>query len=75
MEFDPNRLIAKGHGKSQLLLPDDPTNALNRRVQFENANYAAASVVSSPHPIAVPATPTAVAPAQLAMPSADGDGL
>jgi outer membrane protein OmpA-like peptidoglycan-associated protein len=42
--IDPNRLIARGHGKSQLLLPDDPTNLLNRRVQFQNANYAAASV-------------------------------
>jgi hypothetical protein len=32
--IDPNRLIAKGYGKSQLLLPTEPTNALNRRVQF-----------------------------------------
>jgi outer membrane protein OmpA-like peptidoglycan-associated protein len=31
--IDPNRLIARGHGKSQLLYPNDPTNELNRRVQ------------------------------------------
>jgi hypothetical protein len=42
--IEPNRLIAKGYGKSQLLLPSDPTNALNRRVQFQNPNYSTTSV-------------------------------
>jgi outer membrane protein OmpA-like peptidoglycan-associated protein len=41
--IDGNRLIAKGFGKSQLLLPSDPDNDLNRRVSFQNPNYAAAS--------------------------------
>jgi outer membrane protein OmpA-like peptidoglycan-associated protein len=45
--IDPNRLIARGHGKSQLLLPDDPTNLLNRRVQFQNANYVCRRVRST----------------------------
>jgi outer membrane protein OmpA-like peptidoglycan-associated protein len=40
--IDPNRLVAKGHGMSQFLLPDDPTNDRNRRVQFENPQYAQA---------------------------------
>ena len=34
----PSRLSAKGYGKSQLLLPSDPHNELNRRVQFQNAS-------------------------------------
>ena len=29
--IDPSRLISKGHGKSQLLLPSAPTNGANRR--------------------------------------------
>jgi outer membrane protein OmpA-like peptidoglycan-associated protein len=37
------RLVAKGYGKTQLLLPSDPNNELNRRVQFQNAKYATAS--------------------------------
>jgi hypothetical protein len=37
------RLAAKGYGKTQLLLPSDPNNELNRRVQFQNAKYATAS--------------------------------
>jgi outer membrane protein OmpA-like peptidoglycan-associated protein len=41
--IDAKRLIAKGFGKSQLLLPGDPDNELNRRVSFQNPNYAAAS--------------------------------
>ena len=56
--IDPKRLAAKGHGKSELLLPDDPTNERNRRVQFENPHYAEASAVSrpahSPKPVAPP---------------------
>jgi outer membrane protein OmpA-like peptidoglycan-associated protein len=39
-----NRLIAKGYGKSQLLLPTEPTNELNRRVSFQNPNYVTNSV-------------------------------
>jgi len=41
--IDRKRLVAKGFGKSQLLLPSDPTNELNRRVSFANPNYTAAS--------------------------------
>jgi outer membrane protein OmpA-like peptidoglycan-associated protein len=33
---DPSRLSAKGHGKSEPLLPGEPANALNRRVSFVN---------------------------------------
>jgi outer membrane protein OmpA-like peptidoglycan-associated protein len=57
--IEAKRLIAKGYGKSQLLLPDDPNNERNRRVQFQNANYAAAAAPTA----AVPATPAAPAPA------------
>jgi outer membrane protein OmpA-like peptidoglycan-associated protein len=84
--IDPRRLVAKGHGKSQLLSAD-PTNQANRRVQFENANYATASVPSvASRPVAaapVPSAasrPVAAAPAPrpvqaLAAPAADGEGL
>jgi OmpA-OmpF porin, OOP family len=41
--IDPSRLAEKGYGKSQLLLPGDPTNGLNRRVSFLNPNYATSS--------------------------------
>ena len=41
--IDSSRLAAKGYGKSQLLLPGDPTNGLNRRVSFLNPNYATSS--------------------------------
>jgi outer membrane protein OmpA-like peptidoglycan-associated protein len=41
--IDPSRLAAKGYGKSELLLPGDPTNGLNRRVSFMNPNYATSS--------------------------------
>jgi outer membrane protein OmpA-like peptidoglycan-associated protein len=37
--IDSSRLTAKGYGKSQLLLPSDPTNGINRRVSFLNPNY------------------------------------
>jgi outer membrane protein OmpA-like peptidoglycan-associated protein len=46
--IESTRLIAKGYGKSQLLLPSDPKSELNRRVQFQNANAALASSPSSP---------------------------
>ncbi len=45
--IDSKRLIAKGYGKSQLLLPSEPTNELNRRVQFQNAKGSVASSSSS----------------------------
>src|SRR6202163_1707319 len=63
--IDPKRLAAKGYGKSQLLLPSDPNNELNRRVQFQNRNYSTASVPAAGAPAAaVPAaTPATVAPA------------
>src|ERR1700730_12020473 len=63
--IEPKRLAAKGYGKSQLLLPSDPNNELNRRVQFQNQNYGTASVPAPGAPAAaVPAaTPATVAPA------------
>jgi len=49
--IDPKRLIAKGHGSSQLLLPNDPGNDLNRRITFQSANCASASAwVTAPSP-------------------------
>jgi outer membrane protein OmpA-like peptidoglycan-associated protein len=65
--IDPHRLVAKGFGKAQLLLPSDPNNDLNRRVQFQNQNYATASVpapaASAPPaagaPVTTPGTPAA----------------
>jgi outer membrane protein OmpA-like peptidoglycan-associated protein len=74
--IDPNRLIAKGYGKSQLLLPSDPSSELNRRVQFQNPNYATASAPAAATPAATApaaATPAAARPATA--PAAEGDGL
>jgi outer membrane protein OmpA-like peptidoglycan-associated protein len=45
-----NRLIAKGYGETKLLLPSDPTNELNRRVEFQNPNYLASSAPASARP-------------------------
>jgi OmpA-OmpF porin, OOP family len=45
--IESSRLIAKGYGKSELLLPSDPKNELNRRVQFQNAGAALASSPST----------------------------
>jgi hypothetical protein len=51
--IDPYRLTAKGYGKSSLLLPNDPANELNRRVQFQNPNYhTAAAAAPASHPVA-----------------------
>jgi outer membrane protein OmpA-like peptidoglycan-associated protein len=61
--IEGSRLVAKGFGKSQLLLPADPNNELNRRVSFQNPNYAAAS---SPQEKAVPGA---------SRPATGGDGL
>jgi outer membrane protein OmpA-like peptidoglycan-associated protein len=57
--IDPSRLVAKGHGKTQLLLPDDPNNDRNRRVQFENPHYAEAAAVTRPAPAPTVKTPPA----------------
>jgi outer membrane protein OmpA-like peptidoglycan-associated protein len=75
--IDPNRLTARGHGKSQLLVSSDPTSEVNRRVQFENANYSAASVPAvASRPVPTTSAVPARRPAQtVAAPSADGDGL
>jgi outer membrane protein OmpA-like peptidoglycan-associated protein len=64
--IDGNRLIAKGYGKSVLLLPTDPANELNRRVSFQNPDYAA----SAP----APSTPDANRPGS-APATTGGDGL
>jgi outer membrane protein OmpA-like peptidoglycan-associated protein len=69
--IDGNRLIAKGHGKTELLLPSEPTNELNRRVQFQNPNYVASSAPAAATPAS--ATPTAASPATA--PASEGDGL
>jgi hypothetical protein len=66
--IDPRRLIANGHGKTQLLLPEDPNNERNRRVQFENPHYAEAAAVTRPAPTAQ--TPPARTPAEA--PGPDG---
>jgi hypothetical protein len=55
---------------SQLLLPNDPDNDLNRRVQFENPHYAEAAAASRPAPGPKPAT----RPAKSDSPAAN-DGL
>jgi hypothetical protein len=70
--IDPKRLAAKGYGKSQLLLPSDPNNELNRRVQFQNRNYATASVpaAGAPGPAAPPTTVTPAAAAPATRPTA-----
>jgi outer membrane protein OmpA-like peptidoglycan-associated protein len=54
--IDGKRLTAKGYGKSQLLLPADPTNELNRRVQFINPNYNISSAPGASSPTPRPAS-------------------
>lgn len=69
-----SRLVAKGYGKSQLLLPSDPNNEMNRRVQFQNPNTKPASAsVAAPTPAA--ASSKVATPPKVAAPVADGDGL
>jgi OmpA family len=71
--IDPKRLVAKGYGKTRPLFPSDPMNELNRRVQFQNANYATASEQKAATPeVAQPsAAPAAAKPnAQRPKPSA-----
>jgi outer membrane protein OmpA-like peptidoglycan-associated protein len=80
--IDPKRLSSKGYGKSQPLLPADPNNDLNRRVQFQNARYATAAAPapappSVPSPALRPTTPTSApssAPPPAAAPAAGGVG-
>jgi len=73
--IDPSRLKAAGHGKTQLLLQDDPNNDRNRRVQFENPHYAEAAAVMRPAPAAetLPAAKRPAEPARTpATPTPDG---
>jgi outer membrane protein OmpA-like peptidoglycan-associated protein len=75
--INPNRVVAKGYGKSQLLLPTDPNNEVNRRVQFQNKNYVTATDAAET-PLVTPATPTtpAARPVQtVAPPSTQDEGL
>ena len=48
--IDAGRLVARGYGKEQLLLPSEPYNELNRRVEFRNPNYAAVSAPKTKAP-------------------------
>jgi outer membrane protein OmpA-like peptidoglycan-associated protein len=45
---DKKRLTATGYGSSKLLLPQEPANALNRRVEFRNAKGVAANETIKP---------------------------
>jgi outer membrane protein OmpA-like peptidoglycan-associated protein len=67
--IESKRLVAKGYGKSQLLLPSEPNNELNRRVQFQNAK---ASVASSSSAGGSGVTSKA---STTSRPAAEGDGL
>jgi len=75
--IESSRLIAKSYGKSQLLLPSDPKNGVNRRVQFQNAS---AALASSPLSNAPPRTSTTSSSSvskagASARPVAEGTGL
>jgi outer membrane protein OmpA-like peptidoglycan-associated protein len=74
--IDGNRLIAKGYGKSQLLLPTEPNSELNRRVQFLNPNYNVSSTPAATKPAATkPAATKPAATKPVTVPAAGGDGL
>jgi outer membrane protein OmpA-like peptidoglycan-associated protein len=85
--IDPKRLVAKGYGKTQLLLPSEPNNDLNRRVQFKNSQYTTAAAPAAASPViaapaaAAPSAPAAKPSKPAARPSApassvgEGDGL
>jgi outer membrane protein OmpA-like peptidoglycan-associated protein len=73
--IDPSRLTSQGHGKSQLLLPSDPNNDANRRVQFQNANYASASASSTASRLAATSAPAARRPTQGVAATNNDDGL
>jgi outer membrane protein OmpA-like peptidoglycan-associated protein len=46
--IDNKRLTATGYGKSKLLLPEEPFNALNRRVEFRNIKGVATTETIKP---------------------------
>jgi outer membrane protein OmpA-like peptidoglycan-associated protein len=46
--IDNKRLTAAGYGKSKLLLPTEPLNALNRRVEFRNVKGVASTETIKP---------------------------
>jgi outer membrane protein OmpA-like peptidoglycan-associated protein len=46
--IDKKRLTATGYSKGKLLLPKDPFNALNRRVEFRNVKGVAANETITP---------------------------
>ena len=46
--IDKKRLTATGYSKDKLLLPKDPFNALNRRVEFRNVKGVAANETITP---------------------------
>ena len=72
--IDAGRLVARGYGKDHLLLPSEPSNELNRRVEFRNPNYVAASAPQTKAPVAArPAASPAGKPA--ASPAAGNDGF
>jgi outer membrane protein OmpA-like peptidoglycan-associated protein len=76
--IDPTRLAARGFGKSQLLMPSAPTSEVNRRVEFENMNYAtqSAGTTSAPRPGPVATSrPTTASRPTASAPVADSDGL
>jgi len=73
--IDGNRLIAKGYGKTELLLPTDPTNELNRRVQFQNPNYVASSGAAAAPASANPGSATPTAAPTATAPASQGEGL
>ncbi|HEY7245619.1 MAG TPA: OmpA family protein [Xanthobacteraceae bacterium] len=70
--IDPHRLTAKGYGKSRLLLPSDPANELNRRVQFQNPNYHTAAAAG---PASRPAAAISVPAPQPLSPAPEANGL
>jgi OmpA-OmpF porin, OOP family len=72
--IDASRLVSKGFGKSQLLMPGEPYNDLNRRVQFQNASAASTAPAAS-HSKPAPRTVSTSARARPMTPAADGDGL
>jgi outer membrane protein OmpA-like peptidoglycan-associated protein len=73
--IDGGRLIARGFGKSQLLLPTEPNSDLNRRVQFLNPSYAVSSSPTAPTPASTSSTAAAPESAGPTAPAAQDSGL
>jgi outer membrane protein OmpA-like peptidoglycan-associated protein len=46
--IDNKRMTATGYGRSKLLLPEEPLNALNRRVEFRNTKGVAPTETIKP---------------------------